>query len=212
RPYGYRPVPIEDPSRRDNYGRALVIAVRREIDPEQAAIVRQVFQWFVEGFSPKWIASELNRQKVPSPGATCNRKMRRSDGVWLASAIAGNPRKGTGILNNDLYRGVYVWNRTKWVRDPETHRRVSRMRPDGERVVQSMTDLRIVSDELWQRAMARQDETHRKSAAIRAALHANARTGRAPKYLLSGLLKCGVCGSNFVMAGATQYACASRTN
>lgn len=212
RAYGYRSVPVEDPSRLDAFGRPLVTAVRREIDSEQAEIVRQIFEWFTQGFSAKWMANELNRLQVPSPGAACNRKVRRRDGVWLASAIAGNPRKGTGILNNDLYRGVYVWNRTKGIRDPETRRRVSRLRPEAEWVVQPMPELRIVSDELWQRAKGRQAETHHKSSAIRAALHANARTGRAPKYLLSGLLKCGTCGSNFVMAGATHYACASRTN
>jgi site-specific DNA recombinase len=212
RAYGYRPVPVEDPSRPDAYGRPTVTAVRREIDPEQAAIVRQIFQWFAEGFSARWMADELNRLKVPSPGAGRNRKLRRRDGMWLASAIAGAPRKGTGILNNELYRGSYVWNRTKWVRDPETRRRVCRLRPEADWVVQRMPELQIVSDELWRLAKSRQAETHRKSAAIRTALHNNARIGRSPKYLLSGLLKCGICGSNFVMAGATHYACASRTN
>src|SRR5262249_49171322 len=156
--------------------------------------------------------AELNRLKIASPAAKWNRALRRKDGVWLASAIAGNPRKGVGILNNDLYRSVYIWNRSHWVRDPESRRRVRRERPEGEWVVQRLPELRIVSEELWQQVKARQAETHRKSEAIREALHKNARTGRAPKYLLSGLLKCGVCGSNFVMAGAKHYACASRTN
>jgi site-specific DNA recombinase len=75
-----------------------------------------------------------------------------------------------------------------------------------------MPELRIVSADVWERVKARQAETHLKSSAIRAALHKNARTGRSPTYLLSGLLKCGICGSNFVMAGAAHYACASRTN
>ncbi|MGH8132106.1 MAG: recombinase family protein [Steroidobacteraceae bacterium] len=91
------------------------------------------------------MASELNRLEIPSPGATWNRKLRRRDGVWLASAIASNPRRGTGILSNELYRGVYVWNRTKWVRDPETRRRVSRVRsqiPIRARTRQCNTGLR----------------------------------------------------------------------
>ncbi len=57
---------------------------------------------------------------------------------------------------------------------------VSRLRPEAEWVVRQMPELRIVNDELWERAKARQAETQRKSAAIRAALHANARIGRAP--------------------------------
>jgi site-specific DNA recombinase len=38
------------------------------------------------------------------------------------------------------------------------------------------------------------------------------RTGRDPRYLFSGLLKCADCGANFIMAGRDQYACASRLN
>ena len=212
RAYGYRHVPVEDPAHRDALGRPTVTAVRREVDTNQAEVVRKIFEWFAEGFSPRWIASELNGLKVASPGATLNRKVRRRDGVWLASAIAGDVRRGTGILNNEVYRGVYVWNRSRWVRDPETRRRVSRQRPQCEWVVQNLPELRIVTDELWQRVKQRQADTHSKSAAIRLAMHKNARIGRSPKYLLSGLLKCGVCGSNFVMAGAMHYACASRTN
>jgi len=149
RAYGYRHVPIEDASRVDAYGRPILVAVRRSIDSEQAAVVVQIFQWFGEGFSARWIANELNRLKAPSPGANCNRKSRRRDGVWLSSAIAGNPRKGTGLLNNELYRGRYIWNRSRWVRDRETRRRVCRTRPEAEWVVREMPDLRIVSDELW---------------------------------------------------------------
>jgi site-specific DNA recombinase len=34
----------------------------------------------------------------------------------------------------------------------------------------------------------------------------------APRYLLSGLLRCGTCGSNFIMANADRYRCSSHTN
>ena len=38
------------------------------------------------------------------------------------------------------------------------------------------------------------------------------RTGRGPKYLLSGLLKCGTCDANFIMADYYRYRCASHLN
>jgi hypothetical protein len=38
------------------------------------------------------------------------------------------------------------------------------------------------------------------------------RVDRQPRYLFSGLLKCGCCGSNYVIAGAKHYACASYVN
>ncbi len=210
--YGYRHVPIEDAERRDPFGRPVVVAVRREIESAQAQTVRNIFNWYATGYSPRWIADELNRLRVPSPGASWQRRTRRRDGIWLASAIAGDTRKALGILNNDLYRGVYVWNRSRWVRDPETHKRVRQERPESEWIVQQMPNLRIVSDELWHRVKARQTAVQQKSAKIREALHRTARTGRQPKYLLSGLLKCGLCGANFVIGDQRHYVCASHVD
>ena len=210
--YGYRHVPIENAERRDAFGRPVLVAVRREIELAQAQTVRNIFDWYAMGYSPRWIADELNRLDVPFPGASWQRRTRRRDGIWLASAIAGDARKALGILNNDLYRGVYVWNRSRWVRDPETHKRVRQQRPESEWVVQQVPDLRIVSAELWHRVKARQAIVQQKSAKIREALHRNARTGRQPKYLLSGLLKCGLCGANFVIGDQRHYVCASHVN
>ena len=40
-------------------------------------------------------------------------------------------------------------------------------------------------------------------------LHANARTGAIPKYLLSGLLKCGKCGGSYILCDRNRYGCAT---
>ncbi len=37
---------------------------------------------------------------------------------WGPSTIHGNRRRGTGILNNELYIGRLVWNRLRYVKDP----------------------------------------------------------------------------------------------
>lgn len=37
-------------------------------------------------------------------------------------------------------------------------------------------------------------------------------TGRGPKYLFSGLLKCGCCGANYIMHSTTSYGCALNIN
>ncbi len=102
RAFGYRHVPELDPYKTDDYGRPVVTAVRREVDPDQARWVRQIFAWYADGHSPRWIASELNRLCVPAP---------RSE-TWAASAMYGDMTKGTGFLNNELYIGRYVWNRS----------------------------------------------------------------------------------------------------
>ena len=55
----------------------------------------------------------------------------------------------------------------------------------------------------------RQQGIHQASAGIRNKLHANARTGRGPKFLFSGLLTCGVCGGKFVICESKNYGCST---
>jgi site-specific DNA recombinase len=76
---------------------------RREIDEPQAREVRRIFAWYAAGKSPRWIAERLNEEGVLSPGSDWRRTARRRDGKWLASAIYGDPKRGSGILNNELY-------------------------------------------------------------------------------------------------------------
>ena len=52
----------------------------REINPEEAAIVRRIFKEYAEGMTPRQIATRLNREGIPSPGG----------GRWNASTINGN--------------------------------------------------------------------------------------------------------------------------
>ena len=70
--------------------------------------------------------------------------------------------------------------------------------------------LRIIDDQLWEQVKQRQLAINQASAEIRAALHVNARTGRRPKYLFSGLLVCGQCGRKFVVLSPTEYGCSGR--
>jgi site-specific DNA recombinase len=86
----------------------------------------------------------------------------------------------------------------------------------AERVTIPVPGLRIVSDELWSAEKQRQTaQSARVGERVKRGLTlARAgRTGKRPKYLFSGLLKCAVCGSNFIVSGPKQtYTCASRTN
>jgi site-specific DNA recombinase len=86
-----------------------------EVDQAQATVVRRIFEMFSDGHSPRAIADALNRDGVPSPGVSWKREHRRKRG-WVGSAIHGNPARGLGILNNDTYRGLVVWNRSRWIR------------------------------------------------------------------------------------------------
>ncbi len=186
-----------------------------EVDREQAAIVRRIFDMYADGYSPRGIAEKLNAERVPSPGARWNRDSRRKSG-WVASVIHGNPTRGLGILNNDTYRGVVLWNRSRWIRSAsDSSRRRQVQNPKSEWITRQDERLRIVSDETWQRVKARQaDQAHRIGERVKAGMtkaHAS-RTGAGPKFLLSSLLRCGECGSSLAIAGRDVYCCSGHTN
>ncbi|NMF90732.1 hypothetical protein GPA26_19870 [Aromatoleum petrolei] len=71
-----------------------------------------------------------------------------------------------------------------------------------------MPELRIVPADLWAKVKARQETISDKSRLKQAAAGEKARTGAGPKYLLSGLLKCAECGSNYVIVDRYRYGCA----
>ncbi len=167
----------------------------REIDEDQAEIVRRIFQKYGhENKSPKAIAAQLNKEGIPCP----------SGNAWGQSTINGNRKRGTGILNNDLYRGELVWNRQKFIKNPSTGKRVTRMNPESEWIRKNVPELRIVDQGLWDAVRARQSALNRKKSALW-------RTNR-PQYLLSGLLKCGCCGGGYAKMNATHYGCSSSKN
>jgi DNA invertase Pin-like site-specific DNA recombinase len=193
--YGYRVIRALDASGRPVTG-------EREIIPEQAEVIRRIFRDYVAGLGPQQIAIALNREGIPSP----------SGGRWVDSSIRGNPQLGSGILNNEFYIGEMIWNRQHRVKNPDTGRRVLRMNPESAWIHVKAPHLRIIEDDLWHAARARQAvlaKTYEKVIAasktrsLGAALNATHR----PKTLLSGLLVCGVCGGSVAKRGQGRYAC-----
>ena len=182
--YGYRVV--------KTISGGAVATGEREIEPAEATIVERIFRDFVAGLSPKQIAKNLNRESIVGPFG----------GPWSPSTIYGNAKRGTGILNNELYIGRLVWNRLRYVKNPDTGKRVSRINPPSEWMTREVPALRIVADGVWTAAKARQEQTRH---AVKSAGHLG--RARRPQYLFSGLTKCGVCGAGFIMAGRNRLAC-----
>ncbi len=91
------------------------------------------------------------------------------------------------MLKNDRYIGRSVWKRRMWVTDPATGARTYRTRGEDEWVTTEQPHLAIVTKDLWDRVHARFAE--RKGAKGRA------RGTGATGHLLTGLLRCGECGS-----------------
>ena len=173
----------------------------RRINETEADVVRQIFRAFASGRSPRRIAFELNRAGIPGPSKT----------AWGASTINGNAARGTGILNNGLYIGRLVWNRLRYVKDPTTGRRVSRLNPESEWIFRDVPELRIVDQDLWNRVKMRQTEL-RKNTRPDCREERPFWTMTRPKYLLSGLLRCGACGGAYTKINANLFGCATARN
>jgi site-specific DNA recombinase len=160
----------------------------RRIHEAQADIVRRIFREFVAGRSAKAIAKSLNAEGVTSPRGS----------EWRASTIYGSAARGYGILRNPAYIGLIAYNRVQMRRDPDTRRRVSRVNPESERIEVEAEHLRIVDDALWRAA---QDELEHRNAQP---LHQQPRA----RHLLSGLMRCGVCGGSVIIVGNGRVGCA----
>ena len=66
--------------------------------------------------------------------------------------------------------------------------------------------LRIVDEDVWQAACARA-ASQRHGTSDRKTTTGKGSGGRSPKYLFSGLLRCGTCGAAYVVVDRYQYGC-----
>ena len=167
------------------------------IVPEEARVVRRIFTEYLNGKSPRAIAKAFNKEGIDGP----------SGKGWTASTIIGNRKRGTGILNNQLYVGKRVWNRLRYRRDPETRKRVSQLNPPEEWIVADVPELRIIDDDQWTRAQTQQESRTRET-------RPDTKRGpnwrhRRPKHLFSGLIKCAACGGGMTLNSRIYYGCAT---
>jgi site-specific DNA recombinase len=174
RSYGYRPVP----------GSPGVM----QIVENEAVVIREIYAAFVGGKTARQIAHDLNKRGVKPPRGKW----------WNASALNGSRDRSNGILQNEAYRGVLVWNRVSMRRDPVTRKRISRPNPRSEWKTAPVPRLRIVSDELFEAVQVRK-AARRGDGSLEAV-----RAARGPRHLLSGLLRCGSCGAGMCSVGASR--------
>jgi DNA invertase Pin-like site-specific DNA recombinase len=176
----------------------------RAIDSDEASVVRRIFHEFAGGKSPEAIARDLNRQGVAGPGGR----------PWSNTTIRGQVGRGTGILNNSLYHGFIDWNRCAYTKNPKTGKRVARPNPveRWERV--EAPELRIVDEELWARVKARQEALRQAmgkgSSQNKRGAGNHLNEAHRPRFLLSGLLRCGCCRGPYAIVARDRYACSIR--
>jgi site-specific DNA recombinase len=170
----------------------------REICPEEARVIQRIFEAFAAGKSPMAIAKDLNHDHVPGPRGI----------LWRDTAIRGHRQRGTGILNNELYLGRLVWNRLRYVKDPNSGKRVSRQNDSSEWITTDVPELRIIDDALWAKVKARQSELD-ATPAVQGIKASRFWEKRRPEHLLTGLVFCDCCGSTYAAVGRDYLACSA---
>ena len=134
----------------------------------------------MDGASGRKIALQLNAEGIPAPRGA----------AWATSTIMGAAWNMSGILRVPQYHGEMFWNKTRYVKDPSTGKRVSRLNPREEWQHIEVPEMRIVDEDLWE--------------AVQNRLKGTSRGGKGYQRrhrLLSGVLKCGVCGGGMAVTG-----------
>ena len=170
----------------------------RKIDAEEAETVRRIFREFAAGKSPRSIAQQLNKEDIPGPRA----------GQWRDTTIRGHHTRGTGIIHNQLYVGRLIWNRQRFIKDPTTGKRIARRNPEAEWIVKEVPELRIIEDDLWNEVQSRL-RAIRETPQVKKARATRFWEQRRPRHLLTGLVRCGACGSQYASVGRNYLACSA---
>ena len=148
-------------------------------DPEAAEVVRQIYQWSLEGHGRQNIAYLLNQRGIPNPtrykaerGWTCNHPIKNDFGLWNKVAVGR-------ILTNEMYTGVMIQGRRKKV---SYKSKVIIDTPESEWYRVEGTHEAIIDRATFE--------------AVQRGLKLRTRTdGTRETHLLAGLVKCVDCGS-----------------
>ena len=155
--------------------------VEREIDGDQAAVIRRVFELCAAGHGVKAIAKALNADGAPSPRAQQGRSH-----TWAPASVRE-------ALYRRLYRGEIVWNQTRKRDRWGQHHQVGR--PADQWITVPAPQLRIIDEGLWLAAHARLEAAR--------AIYLRGTNGRPfgrpalgnpSPYLLTNIAACGCCG------------------
>jgi len=168
-------------------------------DQERVKAVRQIFQMYAEqGKGYKSLADTLNRQSIATPRGPQWSYIYK--GKWTDTTIRS-------ILVNPIYAGDMVWNRRT---DARFHRiskgrAIDRDNVHGARLVPNdesdwivIRDAHpgLISRRLFEQAKQRL-ENHPKSIEQRQITHGRTWNGQRSRFILSGLLKCTLCGNRY---------------
>lgn len=159
------------------------------IHSERAEIVRCVFRLYLDGLSHASIAKQLNDDGVEVP----RHHLKRATG-WTRSTVRE-------MLKQKKYVGDWTYNEYEWRKGSDGKRRRHR-RPKSEVLEDIRPWLAIVDESTWSAVQSRMPNRSAQKTG-----------GKRRVYPLSGVLRCGACGSTMSIAGAGKYKryyCAAR--
>jgi DNA invertase Pin-like site-specific DNA recombinase len=193
--FGYRTVPVPDPSgKTDVNGYPVLIGKRVEIVPEEARTVVLIFEWYAAGLGSRRIVQRLNREGHRGPRG----------GRWKEGAVKR-------VLANEKYRGMLIWGKKTFDRKPGTRHHVERPVARDEWRTLDRPDLRIVDQDLWSRVQRRREEVRGTLPPAMPTLMRGRNATLHSKHLFSGFLRCGVCGAAVTVVsggyGNPRYGC-----
>lgn len=168
------------------YGYAVVPGQRgaRAIVPEEAKVIRRIYNEYASGVGAREIAAGLNADGVPPARGR----------AWCASSLNGGRQRGSGILRNRLYVGEIEWNKNRQVRDPDSGKHVHRPNAAETRIAGPAPELAIIPRDLWDAVQAR----------LATIAGTPPQAHRRRRHVLSGLLRCGACGSGLSTMGTDK--------
>lgn len=189
-PYGYRRVDEVDEQGNPLLNSRGAHIYRVEKDPLTSKIVLRANEDFDAGKSPHQIAIALTKEGIPTP---------QGGKMWHPNTIIGVDRSMAGLLRNPMLIGKIIHGKVKTSYDEKTGRVTKKKNDIADRIEHDAPWLRIVPQEIWDRNQERLSKRP----------PSKLRDRRRPTYLLSGLIKCGVCGGSFnqisVKMGCTTY-------
>lgn len=158
--------------------------VERVIEPTEAAVVRRIFQMSADGYGLLKTVKLLNAEGIPSP-----RHRGRRPG-WSITGVRD-------MLHRPLYRGEVVYGKTRWTDKGGTKVKVDVPEPEWLRL--EAPHFRIVPPELWDAAHERMTKTRKLFFQhVGGKFNGRMAAGLVSRFLLSGFLKCGICGGSVV--------------
>ena len=162
--------------------------------------IQQIFRMYADGYGPRKIAKTLNGD--PRYAAESKRYFngerprkpivgKRGTGSWAPAAIRD-------MLRNERYAGVIVFG----LRKNDYDENGEKYRVKGDRIVRTpRPDLRIVPEALWeavQRRIGAEEKSYLRS--VEGKPFGRPARGLASRYMLSGLVRCGFCGSSMIVS------------